>query len=104
MPSKNKNATKITQEVHPEEPNDDENEAEVPELPANKLQNVITPKQISASVFLLGTFYCCIHMGPFYMTIFVYLLTTIGYYQMCKIPVRQDKEEKIMIRTAFLQW
>lgn len=73
-------------------------------MPANKLQNVITAKQISASIFLLGTFYCCIHMGPFYMAIFVYLLTTVGYYQMCKIPLRQDKEEKIMVKTAFLQW
>lgn len=45
-----------------------------------------------------------LEVGFFYTTILGYVLMTIAFYEMIQVQARQDKEEKIQIKSKWHEW
>lgn len=45
-----------------------------------------------------------LEVGFLYSTLIVYALMTIAFYEMIRVQQRHDKEERIQIKTAYVEW
>ena len=45
-----------------------------------------------------------LEVGSLYSTALIYLLMTIAFYEMIQVQTRQEKEDRILIKTKWIEW